>query len=69
MEIKIVKIGTSKGIRLPAKILKQFDEPDKFQLNITEYGIFLKPLKNESRSDWKDKFIKSKSCCLNDKYL
>lgn len=69
MDISIIKIGTSKGVRLPAKILKKFDNPDKFQLSITEFGLFLKPLKNEVRSNWRDAFIKSKNCSLADEYL
>lgn len=69
MDIDIIKIGTSKGIRLPSKILKKFDNPDKFHLNITEYGLFLKPIKSNVRSNWRDDFIKSKNCTLADEYL
>lgn len=69
MEINLIKIGTSKGIRLPSKILKKFDEPDKFHLSITEYGLFLKPLKSDVRCNWRDEFIKSKNCSLADEYL
>ena len=68
MDLKLIKIGTSKGIRIPSKVLKKFDNPDKFHLNITEYGLFLKPSKNDVRSNWKDEFIQSKNCCLADKY-
>ena len=64
MDIKIIKIGSSKGIRIPSKILKDFDNPDEFKLNITEFGIFLKPVKNDVRKGWKDAFSNSKSCIV-----
>lgn len=69
MEIQLIKIGTSKGVRLPAKVLKKFDNPDKFQLNVTEYGLFLKPMKEDIRSNWKEQYINSQSGCLADKFL
>ncbi|MCV6608486.1 MAG: hypothetical protein OIF32_09745 [Campylobacterales bacterium] len=65
MYLDLVKIGTSKGIRIPSVILKEFNNPDKFKVNVTDYGIFLKPEHNEVRSNWKEKFIKSKSCQLD----
>lgn len=69
MDLNLIKIGTSKGIRLPAKILKKLDNPDKFHLSITDYGLFLKPAKNEIRSNWKEEFLRSKNCCLADEFL
>lgn len=64
MNLKIIKIGSSKGIRIPSKILKEFDNPDEFKLNITEFGIFLKPHKNDIRSGWKDAYENSNACVL-----
>ncbi|WP_321311248.1 hypothetical protein [Halarcobacter sp.] len=65
MEVKIVKIGSSKGIRIPSKILKEFNNPDGFKLNITDFGIFLKPTKNSVRVGWKEAFCNSKTCLLD----
>ena len=68
MEVKIIKIGTSKGLRLPSKVLKTFENPKKFKLTITEQGIFLKPQKDGIRENWKDEFIKSQNCILSEEY-
>ncbi len=67
MEVKIIKIGSSKGIRIPSKILKDLDNPDLFDLNITDYGIFLKPVKTDVRLGWKEAYSKSSSCSLDKK--
>ncbi|RXJ86855.1 AbrB/MazE/SpoVT family DNA-binding domain-containing protein [Arcobacter sp. CECT 8985] len=67
MEIKIIKIGSSKGIRIPSKVLKEFNNPDGFKLNMTEYGIFLKPYSNNIRDGWKEAYKKSNSCALDKK--
>lgn len=70
MEVKIIKIGSSKGIRIPSNILKDFNNPSEFKLNITEFGIFLKPLKGEeTRLGWKDAYCKSNSCLLDEDAL
>lgn len=65
MEVKIIKIGSSRGIRIPSKVLKDFNNPDEFKLNITDFGIFLKPVKSETRSGWKDAYFRSNSCLLD----
>lgn len=67
MEIKLIQIGSSKGIRIPSKVLKHFDSPDEFKLNITDYGIFLKPIKKDTRVGWKEAFCESRSCVLENR--
>jgi len=64
MEVKIIKIGSSKGIRIPSKVLKDFGNPDEFKLNVTEFGIFLKPIQKNTRSGWEEAYNESKSCLL-----
>lgn len=69
MEIKLIQIGSSKGIRIPSKILKEFGNPDKFKLNISDFGIFLKPIQSETRVGWKEAYENSKACALDYKEI
>ena len=55
MEINIIKIGNSKGIRLPNNILKEYEFGDKVTLILQEEGILIKPLK-KSRQGWERSF-------------
>lgn len=65
MQVKIIKIGSSKGIRIPSKVLKELGNPDELKMNLTDYGLFLKPIKKETRSGWRDAFCNSGSCLIN----
>lgn len=67
MEIKIIKIGSSKGIRIPAKILKNLNNPDSFKLTISDFGLFLKPQKDDIRQGWEEAYKKSNSCIIERK--
>lgn len=69
MEIKIIKIGSSKGIRIPSRILKDFNNPDVFKLNITSFGIFLKPIKKDTRLGWREAYLLSNTCLLENSYV
>ncbi|RBQ31935.1 hypothetical protein CRU92_03980 [Arcobacter sp. FW59] len=66
MNVKIIKVGTSKGLRIPSKILKSLGEPDEFKLTMTDYGIFLKPIEKNAREGWKKAFCSS-NCCILDR--
>ena len=48
MEIDVIKIGNSKGIRLPMAILKQCGIESKVELEIEDNCIIIKPVKNSS---------------------
>ena len=54
MTCSLVQIGTSKGIRLPASILKALEYPDKFSLFFENGKIVLEPEK--SRKNWEEAF-------------
>lgn len=47
MQVKVIKIGNSKGIVIPSDILKVFDikEKDKVNLIIDKNKIILEPIK------------------------
>ena len=55
MEIPIIKIGNSKGIRLPKTILKKYGFNDKVDLVMEEDGLVLKPIK-KARAGWEESF-------------
>lgn len=45
MELKLINIGNSKGIRIPKTILEKYQITDKMELIMNENSIELKPLK------------------------
>lgn len=54
MTCNLVQIGTSKGIRLPASILKALEYPETFNLLFENGVITLKP--EHSRKGWENSF-------------
>ena len=57
MELSVIAIGNSKGIRLSKTILEKYNITDKVEL-ILEIGyIILKPIE-ESRIGWEESFRK-----------
>lgn len=57
VELSIINIGNSKGIRLPKKILEKYNIGDKIELVLEKGYIILKP-KKEPRKDWEKAFKK-----------
>ena len=57
MEISIIKIGNSKGFRLPKAILEKYNISDKIELILEKGQIILKPI-SESRKGWDKAFKK-----------
>ena len=55
MELSIINIGNSKGIRLSKTILKKYNIQDKIELILDKDFIVLKP-KAEPRKDWEKAF-------------
>ncbi|MCK4906974.1 MAG: AbrB/MazE/SpoVT family DNA-binding domain-containing protein [Spirochaetes bacterium] len=60
MLIDIVKIGNSRGIRLPKEIIKQCNIESRINLEVKNKTIIIKPLKNKTRSGWNAEFKKMK---------
>ena len=58
MLISVVKIGNSKGIRLPKNILEQCDITDNIELEVHNKEITLKSIKKTIRDGWEEKFKK-----------
>ena len=57
MEVQIISIGNSKGIRLPKVILEKYNLDDKLELEMKDDCILLKPLKTP-RLGWDAAFKK-----------
>lgn len=57
MELLIVNIGNSKGIRLPKTVLEKYNIRDKIELVLENGYIILKP-KKEPRKNWEKAFKK-----------
>ncbi len=55
MELSIIKIGNSKGIRLPKSILEKYNIKDKVELTLKSGSIVLKPV-STPRKDWEKAF-------------
>ncbi len=57
MKTKIIKIGNSKGIRIPKSILEQTDLNDEVELEILNDHIIIRPVR-KSRHGWNEAFKK-----------
>jgi antitoxin MazE len=55
MELSIIRIGNSKGIRLSKSILERYNIRDKVELIFEKGGIILKPVAIP-RQGWEDAF-------------
>lgn len=55
MEISVINIGNSKGIRLSKTILEKYKIKDKIELILEKGHIILKP-KTEPRKNWEKSF-------------
>lgn len=55
MEVSIIKIGNSKGLRLPKDILTRYNIKDKVELVFEKGHIILKPM-DEVRKGWAESF-------------
>lgn len=57
MELSIINIGNSKGIRLSKTILEKYGIHDKIELILEKGYIVLKPT-SEPRKNWEKAFVK-----------
>jgi antitoxin MazE len=57
MDISVIPIGNTKGIRLSKTLLEKYNITDKVELILEEDFIILKP-KIEPRKGWEDAFKK-----------
>ncbi len=57
MEVAVVKIGNSKGIRLSKTLIEKYNIKDTVEVVLEEGHILIKP-KAEPRKDWEKAFEK-----------
>lgn len=57
MEISVISIGNSKGIRLPKTLIEKYNIKDMVELTLEKGYIVLKP-KASPRKDWEKAFKK-----------
>jgi len=55
MEISVIKIGNSKGFRLPKTLIEKYNIKDKVELILEKGFIVLKPV-SAPRKGWEDAF-------------
>ena len=57
METSIVKIGNSKGLIIPKKLLTAFGEATQVDINAKDGALIITPMaENKSRSNWEQQF-------------
>ena len=56
MEVSVIPIGNSRGIRIPKSILKQLNIADKVEMEIHNKEILIRPVNKIPRTGWSDKF-------------
>jgi antitoxin MazE len=58
MQISVVQIGNSKGIRLNKMLLEKYEITDKIELILKDDCIIIKPIKSikEPRQGWAEAF-------------
>ena len=54
MNVKVVRIGNSRGIRLPRKILDRCHIEDKVELDVKGEKIILTPIRKKPRDGWEE---------------
>jgi len=52
MQVSVVKIGNSRGIRIPKKILDQCQVDNALDLSVQDNIIILKPMHKKPRAGW-----------------
>ena len=56
MEAKLIKIGNSKGIRLPNKLIKKYHLNDNLILIEKDEGILIKSDTQDNKLSWEETF-------------
>jgi len=55
MEISVTQIGNSRGIKIPKKVLEEYQIGDTIELKLKKNHIEIRPV-DKPRENWKRKF-------------
>ena len=58
MLVSVIRIGNSRGIRVPKVILERFGIKDKIDMEVTDKGILLSPVLDTPRKGWAEAFCR-----------
>jgi antitoxin MazE len=58
MKAKIIKIGNSKGIRIPNELIKSYNLDQEVTIELREDCIVLKPVEVDPRAGWEEIYKK-----------
>lgn len=61
MKAELIKIGNSKGLRIPSAIMKQCGMKDKVELVVKDHSLIITPC-HDSRLGWEDDFKRMARC-------
>lgn len=56
MVVRIMRVGNSRGLRIPKGLLEQYQIDREVDLQVTKDGLLLKPVKSGARAGWGEKF-------------
>jgi antitoxin MazE len=62
MQVQVISIGNSKGLRIPKAILKQCGIADKVDLRVTDDGLLISPVSG-CRANWEDAVMRALPDC------
>jgi antitoxin MazE len=68
MNVKLIQIGGSRGIRIPKAVLAQCNVKTELELTVVDEKIILKP-KEVARSGWAEAAMEMKNCSDDVKLL
>jgi len=57
MQVSVIRIGNSRGIRIPKAVLQQLDIDEKVEMEVHDQEILIRPLKRQPREGWENQFI------------
>lgn len=60
MKANVIKIGNSRGIRIPRAILQQCHIQDEIEIEIKGNNIVIKPVEKKMREGWNEAFKQMK---------
>ncbi len=56
MNIAVIKIGNSRGIRIPKTVIEKLSIEDQVEMDVKDNEIVIKPIRRTPREGWQDAF-------------